>query len=292
LDEGRFAQARRALRSLEASGRLSETDVRQVWKHLGIVAVALGESRAEFYFKKLLSVEPGHKLRKGTSPKIVRTFERARSVVALTGGVSLRAEPEDGGVRLVVRDDPMDLIASVRVSLSGKKMGEVTPGQRLALNASGEVVLRLEGLDRFGNRVLGRRQVVDLVAQQSQLVAATARPQAERSLFTRWWVWSAVGAASAGVGTYFGFRARSKASDIEYYNITSASREARDVTQLVEDQHRSAMIANGAFVASALIGVGALYFAMRDDARDEEPAQRFGVSLAGKSVALTAAMEF
>lgn len=197
--QGDLAEARRLEAALEydkalvivdrviANGGATRENLVELHMLAGRLAAGLDrEQVAEDHFARALALAPATSLPEGTSPKIMRPFESAR-----TRSVALRVRGavDRGVATITVESDPLGLVAGMAVKLSGSGEVREPQGRRIELPAQGHAT-DLIALDAYGNQVW------------SQPVAMTAPPLVTRArpFYKNPWLWGSLFIVSTGVG--------------------------------------------------------------------------------------------
>src|SRR5688572_7205118 len=93
IDRLQFDKAQASLAEAVKSGASSRDELADIYRLSGEVAAALGQrDEAEEHFKRFLSLSPSASLPKGTSPKITRPFETARTFTTRKKPLAIRHE--------------------------------------------------------------------------------------------------------------------------------------------------------------------------------------------------------
>lgn len=273
--ESDYTAARPALTAaLEGGGRGPE-DLAEIYRLTGIVAAALGETKAATEaFTKLLALSPKAALPAGTSPKIRRPFDAAakyfQSHPALELKIETQARPPT--ITLVVVSDPLGLVAQAhvayRVDGGPERTKDVTASERtdVALPAGRRIDARVAALDRFGNRVveIGSSEVPIVIVGDAPVASEAPPPPPRKTtttrvqvaaghvpLYRKWWPYAAVAVAFGGASTYFGLAARSDRNELA--DVTAHSSDHRFAeAKSVEDRARR----NVLFTNIGLAGAG------------------------------------
>jgi hypothetical protein len=95
IDEAEYDQAAKMLRTALSRGGLSRSELVQLYRMQGTVAVALGKERlAQAAFRNLIVADPGFSLSAGTSPKVRAIFDEVRRELLESGGLDEIFKPE------------------------------------------------------------------------------------------------------------------------------------------------------------------------------------------------------
>lgn len=270
-----YMAARPALASALASGTAGPAELAEIYKLSGIVEAALGNSKdAQAAFENWLRLDPKGSLPPGTSPKITRPFDAAKSVQALKAKPETTAQPPTVTLE-VTGDGGMVTKTRVLVSADGKPEKTIDGTGTIELPHGARLDLRIQGLDAHGNRVveLGSKDVPIVItgAGSPNVAAVAAGPRTRpaprdeagstRPLVLRWWMWTGAAVAFGGAATYFGLDARSKTNQLSDYNAHSGDHTFAEAMDLEDKAKRSALVFNiGLGVAGAFaIGAVVLY---------------------------------
>ena len=272
VDSSDYLAARGALVSALDAGTASPEELAEIYKLSGIVEGALGkDAEATAAFAKWLAIDSKGTLPPGTSPKIMRPYEAAaKSGDTLKVKVETEAAPPS--VTLVIQSDSQHLVTRARVFVRAdgkpetKVEGSGTDRIKLALPSGKRLDLRVQALDAHGNRVveLGSADVPIVITSNVPAVAIVEppvkhheEPHASRPLYLKWWLWSAVGVAFAGAGTYFGIEARSDANALTALNAASQQHVFTEATDLESRARREALFCNIGLGAAGAFAIGA-----------------------------------
>jgi tetratricopeptide (TPR) repeat protein len=241
---GAIEAARRAL----ARGGNGPAEVRALYELLGSALAIVGQTaEAGAEFRRLLALDPQHRLADGASPKIQAPFakaqDEARGARALAASHAPPARARhDRALPLVVKvaNDPLRMARTVRVvyRLPGEasessleavaSVGAVVLGLALpALGAHpGQLRYRVELLDRDGNVLLARgtAEAPFAVALES---AVAEQPPAASPWYRRWWVWTIVGVVAAGATTAAVLATRSRGEEVSDLRLSWSARALR-----------------------------------------------------------------
>jgi tetratricopeptide (TPR) repeat protein len=281
------------LEQAEASGQNQPADMAEIFRATAESHAAMGRGdAAETAFRRLLALVPSFELPAGSSPKLTGPFNAARDFLA---GRQIAVECRrgaDGAASLVVKSDPVDLIAGGRLLTGdGGSIGQDAKGQgRVALAVPGGTSpAACAALDRHGN-VLAKVDLGEAVAAAGPrdapptggtVVSSAPAGRRERPLYARWWLYAGLGAAAGAVGIYYGLKMKSAEDDlvalheatmVPGHNITY--QDALDI----EDRGKSdARNANIAFVATgvftAVAGGLLVHQLVTDRGEDESPVE-------------------
>jgi hypothetical protein len=238
-----YLAARAALVTAQVAGEHSPDDTAEMYRLSGIVEAALGNAQAATEaFIRLLALVPKAKLPPGTSPKITRPFDAARSYYTTHAPLDLKiataAKPP--AITLVVVSDPVHLVARARVLYAIDRGPEQTKevaadGTDIALPAGKRIDARVIALDVHGNRLveIGSREVPIVIIGEPAPVAVPHRPAPRppprpapatvelpgRPIYLRWWPYAAATVVCAGATAYFGWSAYSDARELQRLSI-------------------------------------------------------------------------
>ncbi len=287
VDSSDYLGARGALDTALRAGTASPEDLAELYNLSGIVEGALGdEQAATASFAKWLSLDPKGTLPPGTSPKITRPYDAALAIVKAKRPLEVKVETSatPPSVTLIVVNDPEKLVAGVRVFAVADGQPEAkleakleAPQLTLDVPHGRRIDLRVQAVDAHGNRLveLGSREVpIVITGADAAAGPHSANPglvavhehahegaSSPRPVYLRWWLWSAVGVAFAGAGTYFGLEARSDADRLSALNAESQQHAFTEARDLESTTRREALFCNiGLGVAGAFaIGASILY---------------------------------
>jgi len=297
------------LEQAEATGQNQPADMAEIFRATAESHAAMGRgAAAETAFRRLLALVPTFELPAGSSPKLTGPFSAARDFLA---GRSITVEcrrAADGAASLVVKSDPVDLVAGARLlGRHGGTIGEDAKGQgRVALVAPGGTSpAACAALDQHGN-VLARADLTEAPAESApaqvtappsggEVVSSAPAERGERPLYARWWVYAGLGAAAGGVAIYYGLKMKSAEDDlvalheatmVPGHNITY--QDALDIEDRGKGYARNAniaLVATGVFAAVA--GGLLVHQIVTDRAREQEPAVGAAALPGGAAVNLT-----
>lgn len=239
-----YVAARAALVTAQVAGDHSPDDTAEMYRLSGVVEAALGNAQAATEaFTRLLALVPKAKLPAGTSPKITRPFDAARSYYTTHAPLDLKiataAKPP--AITLVVVSDPVHLVARARVVYAidrgPERIEEVAVEGRtdIALPAGKRIDARVIALDAHGNRLveIGSKEVPIVIIGEPPPVVAAPRPAPRppprpapptveltaRPIYLRWWPYAAATVVCAGATAYFGWSAYSDARELQRLSI-------------------------------------------------------------------------
>jgi hypothetical protein len=227
--ELRYAEARAAFESAARLEGNRADDLAAIHLHLGMLAGAEDrEDEAEEHFRLLLAVDPSAELPAGQPPKISRPFASAQ---AFWGTARLRVEHDPprewvvgrpADLRIETADDLLHIVSAARLHVW--RVGEgaerayrqegagpfVFPVPEDLLQEAGEIAYRVEllGPDSSVIHVLGDEALVVPVTPAPPGPVPEIRtivrnvdpaPEPPRPVWRRWWFWTIIGVAVAGV---------------------------------------------------------------------------------------------
>jgi len=297
-----YLGARTAIAAAQLAGDHSPEDTAEMYRLSGVVEAALGNAQAATEaFTRLLALEPKAKLAPGTSPKITRPFEAARSYFATHAPLELKIETaaKPPAITLIVVSDPVHLVARARVVFSVdrgfERTKDATAAQRtaIALPPGNRIDARVIALDANGNRLveIGSREVPIVIIGEPAPVVAGAKPAPvatpppaprpaprvelaprhlpRRPIYLRWWPYAAATGAFAGATAYFWWSAYSDARDLQRLSLDHAA-GSPEFRRLQDRGERATLITNIGFGATAAcaLAAGVLYLT-RPRARTE-----------------------
>ena len=290
-----YLKARASLDVAYASGKTNRDQLAELWQLRGIVAGALGDTKAATAaFQRALALDPKADLRPGTSPKITRPFDAAKDYFKSNEPLAItqktRAKPP--AVTVAIESDPLEMIARIEVVVrvdgarEDKTVDAKYAGQdeiELALPAGGRLDLRVRALDENGNVlaqlgtaevpivIIGKPIVVDKRPEDEDKVVEQPPPQKpvrERPLYGKWWLWGSGALVVAGAATYFGIDGLRAKSDLEDLNATSPNHTFDEALALESRARRSILYANiGYGVAGALAITATILWLTEPDAQ-------------------------
>jgi hypothetical protein len=247
VESSDYMAARPLLVQALDAGTASPDELAEIYKLTGIVEGALGETKAAKHaFEEWLALDPKGTLPDGTSPKITKPFAAAQSAGAQ---VKVKADTtsDPPTVALAIVSDSLQLVASTRVFVradgAAEKELDGKPGDAIALPRGHRLDLRVQALDKHGNRVveLGTSDVPlvitgaepDVVVGKKPVVKPKpVEPEHPRPVLLRWWLWGTAAVAFAGAGTYFGFAARSGRDELATIDANSSEHQFSEAQKL------------------------------------------------------------
>lgn len=229
-----FDAAIALLEQAEASGKNQPAEMAEIYRATAESHAAMGRGdAAETAFRRLLALDPSVELPAGSSPKLTGPFNAARDFLA-GRRIAVECRRAAGGASLVVKSDPVDLVAGARLlTADGAAIGEDAKGRaRVALAAAaGTSPAACAALDRHGN-LLARVELAgapddagtgDAAAGAATGPVVTSGPaeQGGRPLYMRWWLYAGLGAAAGGVAVYYGLKMKQAEDDIAELNAAT-----------------------------------------------------------------------
>jgi hypothetical protein len=304
----RYADAEQALAAAWATPNNPRETVIRILELRGIVNAVLGTPKATEYFRRLLTIDPGHKLADGQPPRVRTPFYEAKGQVSEAAEMKLTGSGAVDGaiVKLTAQltADPMKLARKVRFHVrSGgaewKNFDVALSGLTAALTAgSGKVEWWLELLGEHDGALLKfasaeqpsvtETAVAAAVAHEPDVVRPAPAPRAEasRSLLLPG-IFVGAGVAAAGAGIALGLMSRGS-----YAQIENAPRDASGTTttltqaeagRLRASGQTQALVANVLFgTAGALAAAGVLTFVLEGPSKVAVTPSPSGLVLAGE----------
>ena len=112
-----YDRAIRLLERAEEAGRSRRDQLAAIYRSLGESRAALGDDdAASNEFRRLLALDPGAELPRGSSPKVTAPFESARDFMRQHRPLTIGCAREGRGAVLAIQSDPLSLIASARLT--------------------------------------------------------------------------------------------------------------------------------------------------------------------------------
>ncbi len=270
-----YLNAQPSLEAALKAGTAGPDELAEIYKLTGIVEAALGnEAPAKKSFARWLALDPKGSLPPGTSPKITRPFSEAEDEAVTRGPIAAKAETADDppSVTLVVENDPQKMIVGARVFyITDRKKEdrlEADGNKRVTieLGTGKRIDLRLQAVDRYGNRVveLGSKDVPIVITSTGKAKPidpavyrkpTPSEPDAPRPWYFQWWAWGAATVVATGVGGYFAWQTHSDLAELDHLNRTSLDHPWSDA-QAVEDSARTHLLVTN--IAAGAAGVFAL----------------------------------
>lgn len=291
VDGSDYANARGLLTAALEAGTSAPDELAEIYKLTGIVESALGNAQgATQAFARWLSLDAKGALPFGTSPKIMKPFTAAHDKAKKLGIVAAKAETEDDppSVTLVVENDPQKLIVGARVYFRADKRPEQTLEAdgtdriKLDLETGKRIDLRLQAIDKYGNRVveLGSKDVPIVITStgttkqivdpnDAKLVKTTpahVEPARPRPWYLTWWVWGITTVVATGAGGYFAWQTREDVKDLDYLNANSLAHPWSDAQDVESRARRDLLVTNIVAGAAGVFALGtAILFFTRPD---------------------------
>jgi hypothetical protein len=206
-------------------------------------------------------------------------------------------------VTVIVADDPLSMIARVRVTVIVDGKPEQTFDRPASERTTIELPLgrrldvRVAAVDEHGNRLaeLGSREVPIVILGKGlpeppprPIVAAPPRPdrapaperpRAPRPLYLKWWLWGGAAVAFGGAATYFGIDALVARRDLEQLNRDSVNHNFDEAKALESRARRGLLFANIGYGAAAAFAVtGAILYLTEPRTSRGRGEQRVGVA--------------
>lgn len=258
LDDLRYPEAVRLLDTAWRGGGSPPADLRRIFMLAGAAAASMGDGpAAKIWFTRWLCLEPSARLPAGSSPKLAVQLEAARRELA---GRSLAAHAarREGGVAVIVDDDPLALVAAVRAGGQPQAIAVDT----VLPAATGPIEL----VDRYGNVLVEleapapeSRPVQASRAQQVAAVPATpVQRRTGQPWYARWPVWSAAAGASAvgaTIALYIASNADARLDALVRDSADHEYSEARSEEQTLTRAQWTARIGYGAAIAAATVAI-------------------------------------
>ncbi|HEX8108503.1 MAG TPA: hypothetical protein VF516_12305 [Kofleriaceae bacterium] len=256
--------------ALDTGGRGRE-ELAEIYQLTGVVEAALGDTRAATQaFLHVLVLSPAATLPDGTSPKIKRPFDEAARYVASYGTLQIKFDwpNQIGPAAVVVANDPLDMVAMVRVVTEpgGRQDLEVL-SERIEFATPGDAALayhvNVTVLDVHGNTLAGVVYMRDVRPREPYVpprstIVVHPRP---RPVYLRWWPYAGAGVATLAATGYVARAARSASHDHDGIIASSAQHHYGDARAVEDRARRNVLLTNiGLGVSGALAVVaGALY---------------------------------
>jgi len=287
-----YLAARAALVTAQVAGDHGPDDTAEMYRLSGIVEGALGNTQAATdAFTRLLALQPKAKLPPGTSPKITRPFDAARSYFATRAPLELKIETaaRPPAITLVVVSDPVHMVDRARVVYSvdrgferGKDVAAAAQRTEIALPPGKRIDARVIALDAHGNRLIeiGSKEIPIVIIGEPAPIVAAPRPApappppaprtvdvasrrfhvARRPLYLRWWPYAAATAAFAGATAYFWWSAYSDARDLHRVSLDHAE-QSPEFQSLKDHGERATLFTNIGFgvTGACALATGVLF---------------------------------
>ncbi len=292
VDASDYLNARTQLTQLLAKGDNSPEDMGEIYRLSGVVAGALGESKAAVEaFKKCLALAPKAALPPGTSPKITRPFGEAQAFYKTHEPLKIKADTAatPPSVTVEVVSDPLSMITRARVIATVDKAAPKTLEKpvgtevTLALPAGARIDLRVVALDEQGNRlveigsadvpivIVGTGVVPPVIpAKPPEKKLVNSTPRSPRPVYAKWWLWGGAAVALAGGATYFAFGARSAKAELDELNAHSVDHDFDEATSIESRGKRDALLTNIGYAAAGTFAVVSVILLLTEPRASEE----------------------
>ena len=256
LDNSDYPGAQDLVTKGLAAGGNSPASTVELYRLQGVIEGSLGNTqRATDAFLRALALNPKLALAVGTSPKVMKPFVAAKNFYKTNEPLEVKVEtrPRPPAVTLVVRHDPMKMVARARVAyvVDGQPEKMLDGIGTIDLPAGARLDLRVTVLDASGNRLveIGSSDVPIVIVSSTALPPGKAKPAKkpvagpahERPLYAKWWLWGGAAIAFTGAGAGFGIAALEAKSDLEALNSTSSAHSFDEATA-VEDKIRTRLL--------------------------------------------------
>jgi len=279
-----YLAARNALAEARAAGDHGPEDTAEIYRLSGVVEAALGNAQAATEaFSCWLALVPRARLPSGTSPRIARPFDAAKSSYATRAPLDVKIETrgKPPGLTVVVVSDPMHMVATARVVYAVDRGAERTtnataaPRTDIALPAGRRIDARVVALDAHGNRLIeiGSREVpIVIIGEAAPVVAprpavrpappAAPRPapprpavvERPRPIYLRWWPYAIATVAAGGATAYFGWSAYGMARDLQQASVDHSALSP-ELRSLEDRGRRATLITNIGFGVTGALAV-------------------------------------
>jgi hypothetical protein len=291
VDASDYLSARTQLGQLIAKGGNSPEDMGEIYRLSGIVAGALGETKAATEaFQKCLALAPKSTLPPGTSPKITRPFAEAQTYFKTHEPLKIKADTAatPPSVTITVVSDPLEMIARARVIATVDKQAPNTLEKpaaseiTVALPAGARIDLRVVALDDKGNRlaevgsadvpivIVGSGGAPPVVPAKPPAKIVVETPRSPRPLYLKWWLWGGAAVALAGGATYFAFGARSAKSELDELNAHSVDHDFDEAKSIESRGKRDALLTNIGYGAAGAFAVVSVILFLTEPRASEE----------------------
>lgn len=280
LAKSDYSAARSALDEALRAGTSGPSQLAEIYRSRGIAEAALGNAtESTAAFERWLAFVPGGELPPGTSPKITRPLDAARTRGKTAApAIKQTTASKPPSITVEIARDPLQLIATVRV-IARVDGGADQPLDRpsapsieIALPAATRRIdLRIAALDRYGNRVVevGSQEVPLVILVETVQPPTPPEPIATKPpikplpeptkplpqpsvppapphtpLVMRWWLWGGVTAVAGGITTYFAIDTSRQADKLNRI-FAEGPLHTYPEARAVEDRgRRSALITN------------------------------------------------
>ncbi len=312
LDELDYEKARSHLKRSIRVGDHDRRSLVKVYRLFGQVAAAFGEVTAAYYhYTRMLALDPNARLPRGLAPKLVAPFKRARISMAGVESFGFRvAHVSRRRLTIEVSDDPLKLVRAVEVAFD--RRGNAKRRMRARVRF-GRAVFRVprrarpqvtaHAIDRFGNRLARLSVHIARVAEPARgrvvrtpqveptpnVVRRAAPANRSKPVYSRWYMWGLVAAATGGASLYFGLRALDDWDRLNALIATSGEHSFEEARRVEDSGRRNQMFSN--ITAGVAIGFASIaaYLLVQDIYTDEKSTVVPVVSNGGVSLALTGA---
>jgi hypothetical protein len=311
-----YPGARSALAAAVAAGHASPSGLAELYELSGIVEAALGNNKgATVAFVHWLVLDKNAMLPPGTSPKIVRPFDAARTQAATLPVVAIdvKTTADPPQVAIAVAADPLHMLYRARVYVAADDQpehvleDELTEGRvAIELPPAKRLAVRIAMLDQHGNHaveqgtedapiiVIGPESTTPTPNVKVKVaVAATAPspppPPPAAPLYRQPWLWTAVGAVGLGGASIgFGVAASSAAAELRQLNATSSQHLFSQAQAVQARGDRDAVLCNAGFIAAggAALAATVLYLIEHHGHRRSELHVGGAVSHGGATLAI------
>jgi len=232
-------------KALAVEGNTKE-ELCAIWELMGRAYVVLeNEKAAKKAFKKLLSIDPDHRLSPGTSPKILRFFSAVKKKykppprVAFSGKARVFTTPAKMARAEVLVDDPQGAVMRVDLWVKTRKLGRFRKRKMMHVGKNRYTsYLPIKRIDAGGTRVeyyiqargKGRKVLATLGTRERPRVITLRLPppivetpppppprqpvppeedpvRVSTPWYHQWWFWTAVGVVAIGAGVGIGIAA-------------------------------------------------------------------------------------
>lgn len=291
VDASDYLTARTQLTQLIAKGGNSPEDMADIYRLSGIVAGALGETKAATEaFQKCLALSPKATLPVGTSPKIGRPFAEAQKYFTTHEPLRIKADTvaTPPAVTISVVSDPLAMISRARVIAMVDKQAAKTLEKpaaaelTIALPAGARIDLRVVALDDKGNRLaeVGSADVPIVIVGTAVVPVTPPKvppkkivhetPRSPRPLYLKWWLWGGTAVALAGGATYFAFGARSAKTELDELNAHSVNHDFDEAKAVESRGKRDALLTNIGYGAAGAFAVVSVILFLTEPRASEE----------------------
>jgi hypothetical protein len=257
LDDLRYPEAVRLLDAAWRAGGSSPAELRRIFALASTAAASIGDGpAAQIWFTRWLCLEPAARLPAGSSPKLAVQLEAARRELA-GRALAAHAARREGGIAVIVDDDPLALVAAVRAGGPPRPIAADT----MLPATNGPIAL----VDRYGNTLVE----LDVPAPVSTAPMTAVRPPSKpgaagaslapgRPWYARWPVWSAAAGASAigaTIALYIASNADARLDALAGNNAEHEYSEARAEEHTLARAQWTARIGYGVAIAAATVAI-------------------------------------